>query len=95
MQVYKILYPDKAQDAIFGLEAIEKKSNRKKNLNAIEIDKIQKKKEKSLQYYQICTGKDFKNKTKIYNTIDCYDKPSDKNKHPQKTSSQKLSLLDL
>jgi len=51
MQVYKILYPDKAQDAIFGLEAIEKKSNRKKNLNAIEIDKIQKKKEKSLQYY--------------------------------------------
>jgi len=45
-----------------------------------------------LQYCQICTGKGFKNKSKIHNTVDCYNKPSNEDKHPHKTSSQKPSL---
>jgi len=48
MQAYKILYPDKAQSAIFSPEVIGKKSKEKKNLDAIEIDKIQRKEGKSL-----------------------------------------------
>jgi len=59
----------------------------------MEIDEIQKKEGKNLQYYQICTRKGFKNKEKMHNTVDCYDKPSNENKHPHKTSSQKLSPL--
>jgi len=93
MQAYKALYLDKAQGTIFSPEAIGEKSKEKKNLNVMKINKIQRKEEKSLQYYQICTGKDFKNKSKTYNTIDCYDKPSNKDKHSYKTSSQKLSPL--
>jgi len=27
----------------------------------------------------------------MYNTVDCYDKPGNKDKHPHKTSSQKPS----
>ena len=46
-----------------------------------------------MQYCQICTGKGFKNKSKIYNTVDCYDKPGNKDKCPHKTSFQKPSLL--
>ena len=48
MQAYKALYPDKAQDAIFGPEEIGEKSRGKKDLNAIEINKIQKKERKNL-----------------------------------------------
>ena len=92
MQAYKALYPDKAQDAIFGPEAIGEKSRGKKDLNAIEINKIQKKERKNLWYCQICTGKGFKNKAKSHNTVDCYNKPGNKDKHPHKTFSQKLSL---
>jgi len=50
MQAYKALHPDKTQGAIFGPEAIEEKSREKKNLDAMEIDKIQRKEGKSLQY---------------------------------------------
>ena len=57
----------------------------------MEIDEIQRKKGKSLQYCQICTEKGFKNKSKMHNTVDCYDKPGNENKHPHKTSSQKPS----
>ena len=93
MQAYKVLYPDKAQDAIFSLEAIEEKSRGKKDPDTIEIDEIQRKEEKSLQYCQIYAGEDFKNKSKIHNTVGYYDKPSNKNKHPHKTPFQKSSLL--
>jgi len=93
MQAYKALYLDKAQGTIFSPEAIGEKSKEKKNLNVMKINKIQRKEEKSLQYYQICTGKDFKNKSKTHNTVDCYDKPSNEDKHPYKTSFQKLSPL--
>jgi len=93
MQAYKALHPDKAQGAIFGPEAIEEKSRGKKDLDAMEIDKIQIKEGKSLQYCQIYAGKGFKNKSKMHNTVDCYDKPSNENKHPHKISSQKPSPL--
>ena len=59
----------------------------------MEIDEIQRKKGKSLQYCQIYTRKGFKNKSKIHNIVHCYDKPSNEDKHPYKTSFQKLSLL--
>jgi len=48
MQAYKALYLDKAQSAIFGPEAIGEKSGEKKDLNAMEIDEIQRKEGKSL-----------------------------------------------
>jgi len=48
MQVYKALYLDLAQGAIFGLEANREKSGGKKNLDTMEIDKIQKKEKKNL-----------------------------------------------
>jgi len=70
----------KAQDTIFGPEAIGEKSRGKKDLDAMEIDEIQRKEGKSLQYCQICTGKDFKNKSKMHNIVDCYNKPSNKDK---------------
>jgi len=92
MQAYKVLYPDKAQSTIFGPEAIEEKSRGKKDPDVIEIDEIQRKEEKSLQYCQICAEKGFKNKSKMHNTVDCYDKPGNKDKHPHQTSSQKPSL---
>ena len=95
MQAYKVLYLDKAQGAIFGLEAIGKKSGGKKDPNTIEINEIQRKKGKSLQYYQIYAGKGFKNKSKIYNTVDCYNKSSNKDKYPYKTSFQKPFLPGL
>ena len=93
MQAYKALHLDKAQGTIFGLKAIGEKSRGKKDLDAMEINEIQKKEGKSLWYCQICTGKDFKNKLKIHNTVDCYNKPSNEDKHPHKTSFQKLSPL--
>jgi len=57
----------------------------------MEIDEIHKKKEKNLRYCQICAGKGFKNKAKMHNTVDCYDKPGNEDKCPHKTSSQKPS----
>jgi len=57
----------------------------------MEIDEIQRKEGKSLQYCQICAEKGFKNKSKMHNTVDCYNKPGNEDKHPYKTSSQKLS----
>jgi len=86
MQVYKTLYLNKAQGTIFGLKVIGEKSREKKNPDAMEIDEIQRKKEKSLRYCQIYTRKGFKNKSKIHNTVDCYDKPSNKNKCSHKIS---------
>jgi len=80
MQAYKVLYPDKAQGAIFGPEANEEKSGGKKDPDVMEIDEIQKKEGKSLRYCQICTGKGFKNKAKSHNTVDCYNKPGNENK---------------
>jgi len=91
IQAYKALHPNKAQGTIFGPEAIGEKSRGKKDLDVMEIDEIQRKEGKSLRYCQICTGKGFKNKSKIHNTVDCYDKPGNENKHPHKTSSQKPS----
>jgi len=60
--------------------------------DAMEINEIQKKEGKNLQYYQICTGKGFKNKAKTHNTIDCYDKSGNENKCSHKISSQRPSL---
>jgi len=57
----------------------------------MEIDEIQKKEGKTLQYCQICTGKGFKNKVKSHNTVDCYDKPDNEDKHPHRPPSQKPS----
>jgi len=74
-------------------DTIEEKSGGKKDPDAMEIDEIQRKKGKSLQYCQIYTRKGFKNKSKIHNIVHCYDKPSNEDKHPYKTSFQKLSLL--
>jgi len=91
MQAYKALYPDKAQGAIFGSEANVEKSGGKKDPDAMEINEIHKKEGKNLRYCQICAGKGFKNKAKTHNTVDCYDKPGNENKHPHKTSSQKPS----
>jgi len=48
MQAYKALHPDKAQGAIFSSEANGEKSGGKKDLDAIEIDEIQKKEGKNL-----------------------------------------------
>ena len=48
MQAYKVLHLDKAQGTIFSSEANVEKSRGKKNLDAIEIDKIQKKEKKTL-----------------------------------------------
>ena len=70
------------------------RSGGKKDLDTIEIDKIQRKEGKSLQYCQICAGKGFKNKAKLHNIVDCYNKPGNEDKHPQQTSSQKPSPLD-
>ena len=58
----------------------------------MEIDEIQKK-EKTLWYCQISTGKGFKNKAKSHNTVDCYDKPGNEDKCSHQPSSQKLSPL--
>jgi len=88
MQAYKALYPDKAQGAIFGPEANVEKSGGKKDPDAIEIDEIHKKKREELAIY---SGKGFKNKAKMHNTADCYDKPGNEDKRPHKTSSQKPS----
>ena len=93
MQAYKALHPDKAQGAIFGPEANGEKSGGKTNPDVMEIDEIQKKEGKNLRYCQICAGKGFKNKAKSHNTVDCYDKPGNKDKRPHKTSSQKPSPL--
>ena len=93
IQAYKALYPDKTQGTIFSLGTIEEKSGGKKDLNAIEIDEIQRKKRKSSQYCQIYTGKGFKNKSKMHNIVDCYDKSGNEDKHSHKISSQKPSLL--
>jgi len=93
MQAYKALHLDKAQGAIFGPEANVEKSGGKKDPDAMEIDKIQKKERKNLRYCQICAGKGFKNKAKTHNTVDCYNKPGNEDKCPHKTSSQKPSLL--
>jgi len=50
MQAYKALHLDKAQGTIFSPEANREKSGGKKDLDTMEIDKIQKKEGKSLQY---------------------------------------------
>jgi len=92
MQAYKALHPDKAQGAIFSSEANVEKSGEKKDPDVMEIDEIQKKEGKNLRYYQICARKGFKNKAKMHNTVDCYDKPGNEDKHPHKTFSQKPSL---
>ena len=62
-----------------------------KNLDTMEINEIQRKKGKSSWYYQICTRKGFKNKSKMHNMVDYYDKPSNEDKYPYKTSFQKPS----
>ena len=91
MQAYKALHPDKAQDAIFSPEANGEKSGGKKDSDTMEIDEIQKKEEKILRYCQICAGKGFKNKAKSHNTVDCYNKPGNKDKCSHRPPSQKPS----
>jgi len=59
----------------------------------MEIDKIQKKERKNLRYCQTCAKKGFKNKAKMHNTVNCYDKPDNEDICPHKTSSQKPSPL--
>ena len=97
MQAYKALHPDKAQGVIFGPEANVKKSGGKKDPDTMEIDEIQKKEGKTLQYCQICTGKGFKNKAKSHNTVDCYDKPGNEDKHchksPARTKNSKVRRM--
>jgi len=93
MQAYKALHLDKTQGAIFSPEANVEKSEGKKDPDAMEIDEIHKKEGKNLRYCQICAGKGFKNKAKMHNTVDCYDKPGNEDKRPHKTSSQKPSPL--
>jgi len=89
MQAYKALHPDKAQGAIFGPEANVEKSGGKKDPDTMEIDEINKKEEKNLRYCQICAGKGFKNKAKMHNTVDYYNKPDNEDKRSHKTSAQK------
>ena len=55
--------------------------------------RFRERKGRALQYCQICAGKGFKNKSKTYNTVDCYNKPGNEDKCPYKTSSQKPSPL--
>ena len=94
MSAYKALHPDKTQGAIFGPEGnVEKSGGEKKDLDAMEIDEVKKKEGKSLQYCQICAGKDFKSKAKSHNTVDCCDKPGNENKRLQKSSSQSIFSL--
>ena len=59
----------------------------------MEIYEVKKKEGKSLQYCQIYAGKGFKSKAKSHNIVDCYDKPGNKDKRPQKSSSQSTFLL--
>jgi len=59
----------------------------------MEIDEVKKKEGKSLRYYQICAGKGFKSKAKSHNIVDCYDKPGNEDKRPQKSSSQSTFSL--
>jgi len=83
MSAYTTLHPDKTQGTIFGLDSnIEKSREGKRDPNAMEIDEVKKKEEKSLRYCQIYTEKDFKSKAKSYNTVDCYDKPGNEDKRP-------------
>ena len=81
ISVYKTLYPDKTQGVIFSSDSnVERSGEEKKDLDVIKIDKVKKKKEKSLQYCQIYVGKGFKNKAKLHNTVDFYDKSRNENK---------------
>jgi len=81
ISVYKILYPDKTQGVIFSSDSnVERSGEEKKDLDVIKIDKVKKKKEKSLQYCQIYVGKGFKNKAKLHNTVDFYNKSRNENK---------------
>ena len=89
MSAYKALHLDKTQGIIFGSDGNVKKSGGgKRDPDVMEIDEVEKKEEKSLQYYQICIGKGFKSKVKSHNTVDCYDKPGNEDKRPQKSSFQ-------
>jgi len=60
----------------------------------MEIDEVKKKEEKSLRYCQIYADKGFKSKVKLHNTVDYYDKPRNKDKRPQKSSSQSIFSLN-
>lgn len=40
------------------------------------------------KFCQICAGKDLKNKAKMHNTNDCWDKPGNEEKRPAKTPPQ-------
>jgi len=76
MSAYKALHPDKTQGTIFGSDSnVEKSGGGKKDPDTMKIDEVKKKEGKSLQYCQICAGKDFKSKAKSHNIVDCYDKP--------------------
>jgi len=94
ISTHKALHPDKTQGTIFGSnDNVEKSGGGKRVPNAMEIDEIKRKEGKSLQYYQICIGKGFKSKAKSYNTVDCYDKPRNEDKRPQKGSFQSTFSL--
>ena len=95
MNAYKALHPEKAQGTIFGNNT---SGSGNKDPDAMEIDQAKKKKEKevnsqekSKKYCQICAGKGFKSKAKTHNTADCYDKPGNEGKRPQKTASSSSS----
>ena len=94
MSTYKVLHPDKTQATIFSSDSnVEKSGEGKMDLDTMEIDEVKKKEGKSLRYCQICVGKGFKSKAKSHNTVDCYDKPGNEDKKPQKSSSQSTFSL--
>ena len=94
MSAYKALHLDKTQGTIFSSDGnVEKSRGGKMNPDAMEIDEVKKKEGKSLQYCQIYASKGFKSKAKSYNTVDCYNKPGNEDKRPQKSSFQSIFSL--
>jgi hypothetical protein len=97
LKAYKLLHPDKAQGIIFG-DSGNVSGSGNKDPNAMEIDQAKKKKtkeaslqEKVQKYCQICAGKGHKTKSKTHNTNDCYDKPGNEGKRPQKSTQASSS----
>ncbi|KAJ3577041.1 hypothetical protein NP233_g61 [Leucocoprinus birnbaumii] len=94
MNAYKALHPEKTQAVIFGNAS----GSGNKDPEAMEIDQAKKKKNKEVnsqekvqKYCQICAGKGYKSKSKSHNTTDCYDKPGNEGKRPQKPAASSSS----
>ncbi len=90
MKAFKALHPEKAQGAIFGSTS----GSVAKDPNAMEIDEAKKKKakeansqERVAKHCKICEAKGQTRKAKSHNTEDCYDKPGNEDKRPNKVAS--------